>query len=147
VCVISRKFRILARRENLTLYTYYSRVSGTEIFELLCRVSFETSFDSKQPKLEPKQVSTLSETRHLFRFDFETARFGVSIKLNQNKPHKGEIVLFKLKCIKQAFFSQVGSALKIMHILCGSITLLSAFVVLVSNHVLSKRFYLQWGSK
>ncbi len=26
------------------------------------RVSFETSFDSKQPKLEPKLVSALSET-------------------------------------------------------------------------------------
>jgi preprotein translocase subunit Sec61beta len=25
-------------------------------------VSYETSFDSKQPKLEPKLVSTLSET-------------------------------------------------------------------------------------
>ncbi len=33
------------------------------------RVSFETSFDSKQPKLEPKLVSALSETKCLFRFD------------------------------------------------------------------------------
>ncbi len=31
------------------------------------RVSFETSFDSKQPKLEPKLVSALSETKRLFR--------------------------------------------------------------------------------
>jgi hypothetical protein len=31
------------------------------------RVSCETSFDSKQPKLEPKLVSILSETRCLFR--------------------------------------------------------------------------------
>ncbi len=30
------------------------------------RVSFETSFDSKQPKLEPKLVLALSETKHLF---------------------------------------------------------------------------------
>jgi hypothetical protein len=31
------------------------------------RVSFETSFDSKQPKLEPKLVSALFETKCLFR--------------------------------------------------------------------------------
>ena len=38
-----------------------------------CRVSFETSFDSKQPKLEPKLVSALSETKRLFRlFRFYT---------------------------------------------------------------------------
>jgi hypothetical protein len=46
-------------------------------------VSFETSFDSKQPKLEPKLVSALSETKRLFRlfrFFFETASFGVSVK-------------------------------------------------------------------
>jgi hypothetical protein len=30
---------------------------------LVARVSFETSFDSKQPKLEPKLVSALSETK------------------------------------------------------------------------------------
>jgi hypothetical protein len=47
------------------------------------RVSFETSFDSKQPKLEPKLVSALSETKRLFRlfrFCFETASFDVSIE-------------------------------------------------------------------
>jgi hypothetical protein len=57
------------------------------------RVSFETSFDSKQPKLEPKQVSALSETKRLFRlfrFHNETAGFGVSVKpkyteINRNK--------------------------------------------------------------
>jgi hypothetical protein len=60
------------------------------------RVSYETSFDSKQPKMEPKLVSTLSETRRLFRlfrFNIETACFGVSIepkrvKRNRNKPKK-----------------------------------------------------------
>ncbi len=37
------------------------------------RVSFETSFESKQPKLEPKLVSALSETKRLFRlFRFYT---------------------------------------------------------------------------
>ncbi len=36
-------------------------------------MSFETSFDSKQPKLEPKLVSALSETQRLFRlFRFYT---------------------------------------------------------------------------
>jgi hypothetical protein len=50
------------------------------------RVSYETSFDSKQPKMEPKLVSTLSETRRLFRlfrFNIATACFGVSIEPKQ----------------------------------------------------------------
>ncbi len=34
------------------------------------RVSFGTSFDWKQPKLEPKLVSALSETKLLFRLFF-----------------------------------------------------------------------------
>jgi hypothetical protein len=45
-------------------------------------VSFETSFDWKQPKLEPKLDSALSETKHLFwlfRFCTETESFDVSI--------------------------------------------------------------------
>jgi hypothetical protein len=50
-------------------------------------VSFETSFDSKQPKL----VSALSETKHLFRvfrFYTETESFDVSNepKLTEDKP-------------------------------------------------------------
>ena len=52
------------------------------------RVSFETSFDSKQPKLEPKLVSALSKTKRLFRlfrFYTETTSFGVSIELKQAK--------------------------------------------------------------
>jgi hypothetical protein len=60
------------------------------------RLSCETSFDSKQPKLELKLVSILSEARslfRLFRFYIETAFFGVSIepklnKNNRNKPKK-----------------------------------------------------------
>ncbi len=51
-------------------------------------MSFETSFDSKQPKLESKLVSALSETKRLFRlfrFYIETASFGVSIKRNYPK--------------------------------------------------------------
>jgi hypothetical protein len=56
---------------------------------ILARVSYETSFDSKQPKMEPKLVSTLSETKRLFRlfwlfrFNIETACFGVSIEPKQ----------------------------------------------------------------
>jgi hypothetical protein len=51
-------------------------------------VSFETSFDSKQPKLEPKLVSTLSEIKRLFRlfrFYTETGSFDVSIELKQTE--------------------------------------------------------------
>jgi hypothetical protein len=50
------------------------------------RVSFETSFDSKQLKLEPKLVSALSETKRLFRlfrFYTETESFDVSIEPKQ----------------------------------------------------------------
>jgi hypothetical protein len=66
------------------------------------RVSYETSFDSKQPKLEPKLVSTLSETRSLFRLNIETGTFGVSIEPkqkenNRNKPKKVSKLLKKLK--------------------------------------------------
>jgi hypothetical protein len=39
-----------------------------ELATIRSRVSYKTSFDSKQPKMEPKLVSTLSETRRLFRF-------------------------------------------------------------------------------
>jgi hypothetical protein len=52
------------------------------------RVSFETSFDSKQPKLEPKLVSALSETKRLFRlfrFYTETESFYVSIEPKQTE--------------------------------------------------------------
>ncbi len=49
-------------------------------------MSFETSFDSKQPKLEPKLVSALSETKglfRLFRFYTETESLDVSIEPKQ----------------------------------------------------------------
>jgi hypothetical protein len=40
---------------------------------LTSKVSFDTSFESKQPKLEPKLVLALSETKCLFRlFRFYT---------------------------------------------------------------------------
>ncbi len=52
------------------------------------RVSFETSFDSKQPKLEPKLVSALSETKRLFwlfRFYTEKESLDVSIEPKQTE--------------------------------------------------------------
>ncbi len=63
-------------------------------------MSFETSFDSKQPKLEPKIVSALSETKRLFRlfrFHVETASFDVSIKpkLTERNPKQTETNLKK----------------------------------------------------
>jgi hypothetical protein len=51
-------------------------------------VSFETSFDLKQPKLELELVSALSETNclfRLFRFFIETESFGVSIEPKQTE--------------------------------------------------------------
>jgi hypothetical protein len=52
------------------------------------RVSSETSFVSKQPKLEPKLFSALSKTRRLFRlfrFNIKTGSFGVSKQPKQTK--------------------------------------------------------------
>jgi tellurite resistance protein len=51
-------------------------------------VSSETSFVSKQPKLERKLVSALAETRRLFRlfrFKIKTGSFGVSKQPKQTK--------------------------------------------------------------
>ncbi len=74
----------------------------TKILDLAAltgRVSFENSFDSKQPKLEPKLVSALSETKLLFRlFRFYTEQ-RVSVfqlnrnkqKINRNKPKQTEM--------------------------------------------------------
>jgi hypothetical protein len=65
---------------------------------LVWRVSTETSFVSKQPKLEPKPVSALSKTRHLFRlfrFNIKTGSFDVSKQLKQTKdqPKQQQICL------------------------------------------------------
>ncbi len=49
-------------------------------------MTFETSFDSKQPKLEPKLVLALSETKRLFRlfcFYTEKESFDVLIEPKQ----------------------------------------------------------------
>jgi hypothetical protein len=51
-------------------------------------LSSETSFVSKQPKLEPKLVSALSETTRLFwlfRFNIETGSLGVLKQPKQTK--------------------------------------------------------------
>jgi hypothetical protein len=69
-------------------------------------VSFETSFDSKQPKLETKLVSALSETKRLFRlfrFYTETESFDVSIvpKHTEDQPkqfYREHILLFCQHC-------------------------------------------------
>jgi hypothetical protein len=58
---------------------------------VLGRVSSETSFVSKQPKLEPKLVSALSETRRLFqlfRFNIKTGSFGVLKQPKQTKDNR-----------------------------------------------------------
>jgi hypothetical protein len=75
------------------------KMMGNNFFQVsrtATRVSSETSFVSKEPKLEPKLVSALSETRRLFRlfgFDIETGSFGVSKQPKQTKdqPKKQQI--------------------------------------------------------
>jgi hypothetical protein len=52
------------------------------------RVSSETSFVSKQPKLEPKLVSALSETRRLFRCFALISKQGVSVFRNNRNNQK-----------------------------------------------------------
>jgi hypothetical protein len=59
------------------------------------RVSFETSFYLKQPKLEPKLVSALSETKRfsrLFLFYTETESFGVLIEPNKQKSNQNSVI-------------------------------------------------------
>jgi hypothetical protein len=59
------------------------------------RVSFETSFDSIQAKLEPKLVSALSEMKCLFRlfhFYTETESFNVSIEPKQTKTNRNSLI-------------------------------------------------------
>jgi hypothetical protein len=62
-------------------------------------VSSETSFVSKQPKLEPKLVSALSETRRLFwlfRFNIETGCFGFSKQPKQTKTNQNSSKFVKI---------------------------------------------------
>jgi hypothetical protein len=73
--------------------------------DIISRVYYESNFDSKQPKLEPKLVSTLSATRRLFRLfrlNTETRSFGVSIEPKQNENNrKNPKKLLKLKFINK----------------------------------------------
>ncbi len=64
-----------------------------------------TSFNSKQPKLEPKLVSALSETKRLFRFYTETESFDVSIepKHTEDQPKQ-----FDREHILQFFTENLG---------------------------------------
>jgi hypothetical protein len=65
------------------------------------RVSFETSFDSKQPKVEPKLVLALSETKRLFRlfrFYAETESFDVSIEPKQTEDQPKQFKRFGGSC-------------------------------------------------
>jgi hypothetical protein len=67
---------------KVATYVGYSIVGYFLLYQ--CRVSSETSFVSKQPKL----VSALSETRRLFRlflFNIETGSFSVSKQPKQTK--------------------------------------------------------------
>ncbi len=64
-------------------------------------MSFETSFDSKQPKLEPKLVSALSETKRLFRlfrFFTETESFDVLIEPKQTEDQTKQFKRFGGSC-------------------------------------------------
>ncbi len=67
---------------------WIKRVANAGARMIITRVSFETIFDSKQPKLEPKLVLALSETKHLFRLFriyTETESFDVTIEPKQTE--------------------------------------------------------------
>jgi hypothetical protein len=70
--------------------------------------SFETSFDSKKTKLEPKLVSALSETKPLFRlfpFYTETESLDVSIEPKQTEDKQKQ---FDREHILQFFTENLG---------------------------------------
>ena len=115
-----------------------------EPYRVTSRVSFETSFDSKQPKLEPKLVSALSETKclfRLFRFYSETASFGVSVKpklteTNQNQPKQAEnsafcfsILSLKLSVLHHLVLSLDVSVLLPLDLLVPALSSLCCFFV------------------
>ncbi len=67
----------------------------------MTRGSFETSFDSKQPKLEPKLVSALSETKPLFRLFRLVSVFWLNRnkqKINRNSLKESIYWCFFIKC-------------------------------------------------
>jgi hypothetical protein len=82
---------LLAERHNkvATIIFYFARAVSHAAVRT--RVSFENSFDWKQPKLEPKLVSALSETKllfRLFRFYTETA---IEPKQAEDQPKQTEM--------------------------------------------------------
>jgi hypothetical protein len=69
-------------------------------------VSSETSFVSKQPKLEQKLVSALSETRRLFqlfRFNIETGSFGISKHRNKQKTNRNSSTFVKISTFRASY--------------------------------------------
>jgi hypothetical protein len=86
--------------------SYFFHLTSSTLQHVAGRVSFETSFDSKQPKLEPKLVSALFETKRLFglfRFYTQTESFDVSIepKQTEDQPkqfYREHILLFCQHC-------------------------------------------------
>jgi hypothetical protein len=88
---------------SLWYWTDCGTVQTVLLGAVCSRVSFETSFDSKQPKLEPKLVSALSETKRLFRlfrFYTETESFDVSIEPKKQKANRNSL-------IGSIFFAQI----------------------------------------
>jgi hypothetical protein len=91
--------------------SFFVKVGRAYGFSILCqsfppkeatslspRVSFETSFQSKQPKLEPKLVSALSETKRFFsvvRFYTETESFNVLIEPKQAEDQRRQLGIFQ----------------------------------------------------
>ncbi len=106
----------------------------------MSRVSFETSFDSKQPKLEPKLVSALSETKRLFRlfrFYTETESFDVSIEPKQTEDQPKQ---FDREHILLFFTENVG-------VFCFFFRFFTAFFGLFRNSLfLLFRFYTETES-
>jgi hypothetical protein len=86
------------------LTTVNKQVSGPsyyllrpEITTYSPRMSFETSFDSKQPKLEPKLVSALSKTKRLFHSVVsvlfpQTESFDISIEPKQTEDQPNSLI-------------------------------------------------------
>ena len=91
MCQISRREYWENREHGIILpvffmFSFLFSLNYGQRWGLWSRVSSETSFASKQLKLEPKLVLALSETKRLFRlfhFFTETASFGVSIEPKQ----------------------------------------------------------------
>ncbi len=89
--------------------------------QLASRVSFETSFDSKQPKLEPKLVSALSETES----------FSISIEPKQTEEQPKQ---FNRKLIL-VFFSEGLFGLFLFVLVCFETICFSCFAAIPKQRV------------